>query len=90
MPICCVSSAGNCIFSQFRCGGHFMSRSNPRLLDEDFRVTVTGDRMFRKSAANNCVLKAEGSKLPNLPEMQYDMLAPEAIRFRLDRFYSSE
>ena len=58
--------------------------------DEDFRVMVTGDRMFRKSAANNCVLKAEGGKLPNLPEMQYDMPAREAIRFRLDRFYSSE
>lgn len=67
-----------------------MSRANSRLLEEDLRVMVTGDRMFRKSAANNCVLKAEGSKLPNLPEKQHDMPAREAIRFRLDRFYFDE
>ena len=55
--------------------------------DEDFRVTVTDDRIFRESAANNCVLKVEGRRLPNLPEKEYDMPAGEAIRFRLDRFH---
>lgn len=58
--------------------------------DENFRVLVTGDRRFRKSAINNCVLKVEGKKLPNLPEKQYDLPAAEAIKFRLQKFYKAD
>ena len=55
--------------------------------DEDYRVVVSEDRPFRKSALNNHLLAAEGKKLANLPRHEYDFPAAEAIDFRLDRFY---
>jgi hypothetical protein len=69
---------------------HSLFDSQLWAFDEDFRVLVTGDRLFRKSAANNCVLKAEGKKLPNLPDKHYDFPAREAISFRLDRFHKTD
>lgn len=56
--------------------------------DEDYRVMVSSDRLFRKSAESNHVLKVEGKRLPNIPPIEYDRPAEEAIRFRLDRFIS--
>lgn len=58
--------------------------------DEDFRVVVSSDRYFRKSAENNHVLKAEGKKLSNLPLLDYDLPGKEAIDFRLERFNESD
>ncbi len=55
--------------------------------DEDFRILVNPDRQFRQSAVNNCVLRMEGKKLPNLPEAQYDLPAAEAIEFKLKEFH---
>ena len=57
--------------------------------DEDYRVLVADDRNFRASAARNCVLSAEGNKLPNLPDKSYDYPAAEAIKFNLQRFYKT-
>lgn len=54
--------------------------------DEDYRVLVREDRLFRKSAENNHVLKMEGLRLPNLPDKEYDLPASEAIDFRLKLF----
>lgn len=54
--------------------------------DEDYRVLVREDPLFRKSAENNHILKVEGLRLPNLPDFEYDMPASEAIKFRLDHF----
>ncbi len=54
--------------------------------DEDYRVTVSDDQVFRKSAMNNHLLKAEGKRLINLPKLEYDYPAVEAINFRFDRF----
>ena len=56
--------------------------------DEDYRVIVSEDALFRRSAENNHLLKAEGKKLPNLPDMDYDFPASEAIDFRLGKFNS--
>lgn len=55
--------------------------------DEDFKVMVSEDRDFRKSAATNHVINAEGKRLPNLPVLEYDFPGKEAIGFRLERFY---
>ncbi len=55
--------------------------------DEDYHVMVSDDRQFRKSALNNHLLVAEGKKLLNLPRVEYDFPAREAIYFRLDRFF---
>ncbi len=55
-------------------------------LDQDYRVLVKDDGLFRKSAENNHVLKMEGLQLPNLPDKKYDLPAPEAIEFRLNLF----
>ena len=57
--------------------------------DEDYRVIVSEDRVFRKSAENNHILKAEGSKLSNLPSVDYDLPGSAAVKYRLDKFYSS-
>ncbi len=57
--------------------------------DEDYRVVVSDDREFRKSAEKNHVMKAEGRRLSNLPGVQYDLPASEAVRFRLERFHSA-
>ncbi len=54
--------------------------------DEDLRVLVVDDDDFRRTAAANCVLDWEGKRLPNLPEFSQLQPAPEAIRYRLDRF----
>ena len=54
--------------------------------DEDYRVVVSDDRLFRKSALNNHLLTAEGKMLANLPRVEYDFPAKEAIDFRLNRF----
>lgn len=69
---------------------HSLFDRNLWTFDEDLRVIVSEDEYFRKSAANNCVLRTEGRKLPNLPENHYDRPATEAIRFRLDRFYKAD
>jgi hypothetical protein len=67
---------------------HSLFDSNLWAFDEDYRILVNPDRQFRQSAVNNCVLKMEGKKLPNLPEAQYDLPAAEAIRFRLKEFFT--
>lgn len=54
--------------------------------DEDYRVHVAIDSIFRKSAEQNHVLKVEGKKLPNLPDEDYDLPDPVAINFRFERF----
>ncbi len=66
---------------------HTLFDRNLWVFDEDYRVLVNPDRQFRESAVNNCVLKMEGKKLPNLPEAPYDLPASEAIHFRLKDFY---
>ena len=66
---------------------HTLFDSHLWAFDEDYRVLVNQDRQFRQSAMNNCVLKMEGRKLPNLPEVQFDLPAAEAIDFRLKEFY---
>lgn len=58
--------------------------------DEDYKVTVTEDRDFRKSAEKNHILAIEGKKLPNLPEYSYDLPAQRAIRYRMEKFYSNQ
>lgn len=55
-------------------------------LDEDFRVRVTENRGFRESAASNHVVRAEGHRLPNLPDEITDRPDAQAIRFRTDLF----
>ncbi len=55
-------------------------------LDEDYRVLVKDEPLFRRSAESNHVLKVEGLKLPNLPDNEYDLPPQEAIDFRLGRF----
>ena len=54
--------------------------------DEDFRVMVTDEEDFRRSAAANCVLDWEGKRLQNLPLKEYLLPATEALRYRLSRF----
>ena len=54
--------------------------------DEDLRVLVVDDGDFRRSAAANCILDWEGKQLPNLPEASQLYPAPEALRYRLERF----
>jgi len=65
---------------------HILFDSYLWTFDEDFRVRVSSDRVFRESAANNHVLKAEGRKLANLPVEDYDLPAVKAIDYRLDLF----
>ncbi len=55
-------------------------------LDEDFRVLVTADAQFRRSARSNHVLTVEGKRLPNLPDAQLDYPDGAAIRFRMGLF----
>ncbi len=54
--------------------------------DEDLRVLVAPDDGFRRSAEANCVLDAEGKRLPTLPAREELLPAPEALRHRLGRF----
>lgn len=54
--------------------------------DEDFRVKVPDDREFRASAESNHVLGLDGQRLPNLPGDPRDYPAPDAIKWRLERF----
>lgn len=68
---------------------HYLFDRNLWAFDEDYRVLVTDDRIFRKSALNNHILLAEGKKLMNLPELEYDLPAREAIDFRLEQFNST-
>lgn len=65
---------------------HALFDRNLWAFDEDYRVVVKEDRLFRNSALNNHLLKAEGKRLPNLPDNEFDFPANEAIRFRLDHF----
>lgn len=58
--------------------------------DEDYRVVVSEDRGFRKSALTNHILKAEGKQLSNLPNLDYDLPGREAIDFRLERFLKTQ
>lgn len=55
-------------------------------LDEDLRVMIARDRGFRKSAEPNHILRLEGKRLPNLPEVEAVWPAAEAVRFRLKEF----
>ena len=66
---------------------HSLFDSQLWAFDEDYRVLVAEDRPFRASAARNCVLNAEGKRLPNLPDKLYDYPAVEAIRFNLRKFF---
>lgn len=54
--------------------------------DEDYMVHVSYDPLFRKSALKNHIPSAEGKRLQNLPDSDYDLPAIEAIRFRFERF----
>ncbi len=56
--------------------------------DEDLSVVVAPDTNFRESAAQNCILKWEGKRLPNLPDSPEDLPGEEAIRFRMEQFES--
>ncbi len=64
---------------------HALFDKNLWTFDEDYRVVVKDDRLFRKSAMNNHVLKAEGKRLPNLPDNEFDLPAAEAIKYRLSQ-----
>lgn len=66
---------------------HSLFDSQLWAFDEDYRVLVAEDRPFRASTARNCVLNAEGKRLPNLPDKLYDYPAVEAIRFNLRKFF---
>jgi len=55
-------------------------------LDEDLRVLVTTDPDFRRSAHSNHILRAEGRRVPNLPDDALDYPATSAIRYRMDLF----
>lgn len=66
---------------------HALFDENLWTFDEDYRVIVKDDKIFRKSAQSNHILKAEGSRLPNLPDIEFDLPAIEAIKFRLDHFW---
>jgi hypothetical protein len=57
--------------------------------DEDYRVHVADDQPFRESAALNHILDWEAKTLPNLPDRPEDKPAPQAIRFRMEKFESS-
>ncbi|MHB8361718.1 MAG: HNH endonuclease [Thermoplasmataceae archaeon] len=65
---------------------HSLFDRNLWAFDEDYRVLVSQDRAFRETARNNHILQAEGKKLVNLPEKEYDLPAIEAIKFRLRKF----
>jgi len=55
-------------------------------LDEDLRVQVTTDVAFRQSAMSNHIMKTEGKRLPNLPDVPLDLPDLRAIKFRMDLF----
>ena len=55
-------------------------------MDEDMRVVITPDPDFRHSAAANHMLSWEGKRLPNLPGLDEDLPATEAVRWRLEQF----
>lgn len=67
---------------------HALFDKNLWTFDEDYRVVVKDDHLFRKSAENNHVLRAEGKKLPNLPDNEFDLPAREAIKFRINLLQS--
>lgn len=66
---------------------HSLFDRNLWAFDEDYRVIVRNDPVFRRSAEKNHILAVEGSKLPNLPDNDYDLPAREAIDYRLRQFY---
>lgn len=66
---------------------HTLFDRNLWAFDEDFRVHVKEDPIFRRSAEKNHILKIEGLRLPNLPDNEFDMPAREAINYRLNQFY---
>lgn len=66
---------------------HTLFDRNLWAFDEDFRVHVKDDPIFRRSAEKNHILKIEGLRLPNLPDNEFDMPAREAIDYRLNQFY---
>lgn len=66
---------------------HTLFDKNLWAFDEDYRVIIKDDPVFRRSAENNHILKVEGLKLPNLPDSDWDLPAREAIDFRLKQFY---
>ncbi len=65
---------------------HSLFDRNLWAFDEDYRVLVKDDPLFRRSAENNHILKVEGMRLPNLPDNDYALPAREAIDFRLKHF----
>lgn len=54
--------------------------------DREFRVLVAPDEGFRRSAAENHLLRWEERPLQNLPKARADFPGLEAIDWRLDRF----
>jgi hypothetical protein len=58
-------------------------------LDEELEVRVSPDREFRESALANHILGWEGERLPNLPKLERDFPAREAIDWRIKRFESA-
>lgn len=66
---------------------HTLFDRNLWTFDENYRVMIRDDPVFKQSAENNHILKAEGHKLPNLPDNEYDLPAQEAIEYRLRQFY---
>lgn len=65
---------------------HTLFDSYAWTFDEDLRVRVTSDSAFRQSAGSNHVLRAEGRRLDNLPDLNEDLPDPLAIRYRQHLF----
>lgn len=54
--------------------------------DEEYRVLVTSDRPFRKSASANHIMTMENRRLPNLPDNTLEQPDSQAVRYRMDLF----